>query len=474
MKNILLYCILIIIILLPSCSDILEEKPQSLAVNTFYNTAGEVESAIGAIYTPLRSNFNSTYPSLLECSSDMFFTGRGSWVNPAEFQGFDSKNQTREQGMWGNFYSSIRNANLIIQNVPNSDVLSEEEKNMYIGEAQFLRALCYFHLIRNWGAVPLRTEENFDEFNVARTSVEDVYKFIISDLQSAETKLPDEPFAEGHPSKWVAKTVLSDVYFYTGDYDLATAKAGEVIDSNKYSLVEVQTSEDFGKIFGATVTNTTEEIFYLEYCVESSWGYLHYLLGTDQTYAGFSGYYVCFSNSDYIVYKNWDNDDLRKVYNWYEFSGGDPGTLCNKKFTDPGSFYPSNDYPFYRYTDLLLIYAEASCRNAGSPTTEGMEALNMVHRRAYGYPATQISPVDFKISEYSKESFIELCIKERGYETVAEAKRWFDLRRLGKEKAAEIIKATRGVDIADKAYLWPIPIMETEYNEAITDNNPGY
>lgn len=70
------------------------------------------------------------------------------------------------------------------------------------------------------------------------------------------------------------------------------------------------------------------------------------------------------------------------------------------------------------------MYAEASCRVASGPTSAGLEALNMVHRRAYGYPSTQPSPVDFKLSDYNKDSFIELCIKERGYETVGESKRW--------------------------------------------------
>ena len=53
MKKLLLLCS--IIVLLTSCNDILEEKPQAIAVETFYNTSGEVESGIAAIYSPLRS-----------------------------------------------------------------------------------------------------------------------------------------------------------------------------------------------------------------------------------------------------------------------------------------------------------------------------------------------------------------------------------------------------------------------------------
>ena len=69
-----------------------------------------------------------------------------------------------------------------------------------------------------------------------------------------------------------------------------------------------------------------------------------------------------------------------------------------------------------------------------------------------------------------------MCIKEEGYETVGEAKRWYFLKRLGKPAAQKIIRETRGIDIAEKAWLWPIPVEEMNYNSAITveDQNPGY
>ena len=67
-----------------------------------------------------------------------------------------------------------------------------------------------------------------------------------------------------------------------------------------------------------------------------------------------------------------------------------------------------------------------------------MEYLNMVHRRAYGYPSTQPSPVDFNINDYNEESFFELVLMEKAYETFFEAKRWFDLKRTN--KTAQVIK----------------------------------
>ncbi len=472
MKNII--TVLFVVLLLGSCSDILEEKPQAIAVETFYNTPSEIEAGVAAIYSPLRGwdCYSGTYLPMLEVSSDMFQAGRGSWAQPSEYQGLNSTNVGRVQNIWRCFYLSIRNANLIIKNVPNAKSTNDEEKNQYIAEARFLRAFSYFQLVRCWGSVPLRNENNMSEQSLSRSSVEDIYQFIISDLENAETYLPDQISVAGHPSKWSAKTLLADVYFSMNNYDKASEKSKEVIDSNVYSLVEVKQSSDFENLYGAAVNNTSEEIFYLKYVEEDYFEFALFLHGVGREYINVDGYLALYSNENYSVYKEWDDKDLRKVFNWYKYDKFDPGTILCKKYTDKEGLNPRNDYPAYRYADCLLIYAEASCRATNSPTVEGVEALNKVHRRAYGYPSTQPSPVDFQLKDYNKDSFIDLCMKERGYETVGESKRWFDLKRSG--LAEHYVMLHRGQSIDQKHYLWPIPVAELNYNEAITDQNPGY
>ena len=63
---------------------------------------------------------------------------------------------------------------------------------------------------------------------------------------------------------------------------------------------------------------------------------------------------------------------------------------------------------------------------------------------------------------------MDLVIKERGYEFIFEGKRWFDLKRTG--TADEILLANRGITIADSHYLWPIPVGEISFNDAIIDH----
>lgn len=464
-------------ILLFSCQDQLIEHPRSIAVETFYNTSAEVESAIAAIYSPLKgsTSLGATYLGMHESFSD-FFLGRGSYAPLSDYQGLNSTNVTRAGLIWRDFYLSIRNANLVIKNVPNTTKISEENKNKYIAEAKFLRAWVYFYLVRNWAGVPLHTELNMEVTDLPRSTAADVYKLITSDLDFAQNNLPDNAPIAGRPSKWAAKTVLADEYFYQGMNAEASAKASEVIQSGKYSLVGVSVANDFDKIFGPTVVTSSEEIFYLKYSLESSWGMPLMYHGANTPYLGITGYFALYSTTANLLYANWDNNDLRKTYGWYLWNIGlGSNTLLNKKFSDPGALIPRNDFPMYRYADLLLLYAEASCQGAGSPTADGMEKLNMVHRRAYGYNLLQPSPVDFKLADYDKESFTTLVIKERGYETQAEGKRWLDLVRTGKVK--EYIKAATGKNVADINLLWPIPVTEMNYNKAIDpnkDQNPGY
>jgi SusD family. len=471
-------------LLLFSCEDALVESPKSLAVETFYNTTAEVEAAISAIYTPLRDQgcMGGLYPTQLECYTDYGY-GRGSHAVLSNFQGLDGTNQSRIGTFWDKFYLSIRNANIVIKNAPNGSKLTQADIAKYVAEAKFLRAFTYFHLVRNWGGVPVRTEENMTIQNIKRNSADEVYNLIYSDLQFAESNLPDNPSIAGKPTKWSAKTLLADVYFFQGKNAEARDKAKEVILSNKFSLVPVTVADDFQKIFGPDVITNSEEIFYLKFSRlgnAQGFGYLMYLNHPGTKYYGGGGYYTVYSTTSNSVIAAWDKNDLRYSATWYPYNIGlGSNTILTKKFVDPlapNANGAGNDYPLYRYADVLLLYAEADCRASGSVSADAMEKLNMVHRRAYGKSSVVAdASVDFKVSDYTKDTFINLAIRERGYETQFEAKRWHDLKRTGKVK--EIIKTATGKDVAEKHLLWPIPVSELNYNTAIDpakDQNPGY
>lgn len=472
------------IVLLASCSKMLEEKPKSIAAELFYNTPAEVEAGLNAIYVPVRGS--GTMGALFECQMEIYteyLYGRGSHAPLNDYIGLDNTNITRVGDMWAAFYQAIRNANIVIQKTPDGKNLSDGQKQAYIAEARFMRALWYFYLVRNWAGVPIRTEFNMDSIDLKRNTQPEVYAFILQDLQFAEQNLPDVARLNGTPNKLAAKTVLTDVLMNLHRYDEARDKAAEVIASNKFSLVNVTVPADFDKLFGPDIVSSTEEIFYIKYSRTPSgqgFAYPQYAHYPGTGYYPPGGFYTFYSDSEQNSFvKNWDKNDLRYTFNWYPQTFGlGPTTILNRKFSDRTTTTSGgNDYPMYRYADVLLFYAECVAQADGAPDADAMEKLNMVHRRAYGKnPLAADAAVDFKLADYSgKQAFIDLVVKERGYENCCEAKRWPDLKRLGIAK--QVIQAVKGKTVLDKHMLWPIPTIEYNYNKAIDpvkDQNPGY
>jgi starch-binding outer membrane protein, SusD/RagB family len=473
------------ILFLMSCKNILVEAPKAVAVETFYNTAGEVETAVNAVYQQLRAvnNISGQLGAQLEAYTDYSY-GRGSYQVLSDFQGLNSTNIPRTDAGWTLFYLGIRNANLVIQNAPMGSNISKADVAKYVAEAKFLRAYNYFWLVRNWGGVPIRTEATLTEPNVKRGSVDEVYTLIIKDLKEAEAILPDKQAQVGRATKWAAKAALAEVYFTRNQFAEARDKADEIIKSGQFSLVPVAIAADFDKLFAPTIVTTPEEIFYLKMTRQAGQGmYLAMFAHHPGTRLhGAGGFFAHYTDRlTNPIYKNWDDADLRKNYNWINWNIGlGANSMLCKKFSDalaPTGDAAGNDFPIYRYTDVLLMFAEATCRAANAPTAGAMEALNQVHRRAYGKPANMPSSVDFKLADYTADSFNDLVLKERGYETQYEAKRWLDLKRLGTPKLKQIIKAATGKDMADKHLFWPIPVGELNFNTALDpnkDQNPGY
>ncbi|WP_373514117.1 RagB/SusD family nutrient uptake outer membrane protein [Persicitalea sp.] len=473
-----------------ACKDVLVEQPKALTVEGFYNTPTEVEAGLAAIYEPIRGQMSGWWIGILESHTEWGagLSGAANFDSFKSMQGVSSVGANNLIPRWNAFYQSIRNANLVIKYTPDSKILTPEQVKMYVGEAKFLRAFCYFQLVRGWGGVPLHTEENLSESNaIPKAGKEKIYELITADLQDAETNLPDKAPLVGKPSKWTAKSVLADVFLYRNMNKEAAEKANEVIQSGKYSLEKVKVADDFNKVFGMGA-NSAEEIFYLKYNVNSPSQLVLFTMQISTPWFGANGFGVINWHDQATFYKNWNDDDLRKSFNWYldksrsnPFLSGQTAfpnkgvtILSPKKYNNPSATIATFSLPAYRYADVLLIHAEASTTAAG-PTEAGLRSLNMVRRRAYGFDPAAPSPVDFVAADYNAKTFVDLVVKERGYEFQLEGKRWFDLVRSGRIK--EVMKASIDRDVADKHLLWPIPDIEFDLNKGLDrakDQNPGY
>src|SRR5690606_26341775 len=124
---------------------------------------------------------------------------------------------------WNAFYNQIMNVNKVIESLQNIEMASEL-KNQYEAEARFLRALCYFDLVRLFGGVPkVATTLTIDQgYELQRATEKEIYDFIVEDLSYAKNNLPEEYPSNnrGRVTNYAAAGYLGKVYLYRSGYPL--------------------------------------------------------------------------------------------------------------------------------------------------------------------------------------------------------------------------------------------------------------
>lgn len=483
MKKITL--ILLTIILFSACENMLYEVPKSFVSKAnYYQNESDAEGAIAGAYAGMQNDFFGITNYLMTELHGDFLNGRGTQAPITIWnQILDQNNIGRCATNWSSFYSCINCANAVLDNVPDIVDINPVVQTKILAEAHFLRALCYFELVRGWGPVPLKLTETIDISTVEapREPESKVYELIIQDCIAAESGLGEVGPQTGRASKWAAKMLLAHVYLTIEDFAKAADKANDVINNGPFSLVTIEKPDDFYKIF-ATETST-EDIMSMHHSETKGStipSYLHRAGDIPYNYST-SGVYGWLPDLKTFIGDSWDNNDLRKSFNLYTKilnAKGEwvllPSTtpVLFKKFITNTAGISLYSVPIYRFTEAFLFYAEASCMAEGNPSALALERLNKIKRRAYGYNPNAVSPVDYP-SGMSKTVFRDVVLQERAYEFMIERRRWFDLKRTGKVKEAF---AAAGKNIIDERMLWPIPENEINNNPAINqaDQNPGY
>jgi hypothetical protein len=179
--------------------------------------------------------------------------------------------------------------------------------------------------------------------------------------------------------------------------------------------------------------------------------------------------------------KNWDSLDQRRkfsLYTNYVINGVltpaeiEPGIYDVRmgKYKDPNAPIDTgngNDFYFYRYADVLLIFAEAENKLNG-PTTLAYDAVNRIRRRAYGVGINLPNAAADLPAGLTQTQFDDAVFRERGYEFIGEAKRWFDMVRTG--RATQLITDVRAVmpnpvrKPVPTKFLFALPDVELQNN----------
>jgi len=213
------------------CSDLEEQPIGLLSPEGYFTTTDDIQAAVdGSITHAINEKFWGRKLSIaLMLRSDMvnLQSTQTRRVEHDELTTLPSNGMISE--FWLKTYQGIAGANLAIAGAENVEV-DDATKNPVTAQAYFIRAFYYFHLVRQFGAVPYLDEPVTDgeaALEITRTPADEVYANIIADLEFAKTWLPDTQPSRGIPAKSAASSYLALVYLTMGDYQKAYDEASQ-------------------------------------------------------------------------------------------------------------------------------------------------------------------------------------------------------------------------------------------------------
>lgn len=189
---------------LASCSDefLWEKKNYDNVSADAYNYISGCNGRVNDVYSwclPAASDLSWKYPSMgnadIAGKSTEEYSGFSDFVNPEiELSSNSTNNSVPDFFLASNnniqeaVYGRIRNINDVIAGIKGSTI-SEDDKNVFLGQCYFFRAWCYYNLVKWYGGVPLVTEvqEPVAASFTPRSSAKACFDFILEDLkQSAD------------------------------------------------------------------------------------------------------------------------------------------------------------------------------------------------------------------------------------------------------------------------------------------------
>jgi hypothetical protein len=448
--------ILTLILIMTSCTDFVEVDPpkNNLVSETVFEDPATVESALANIYYKMREQGMLSGRFGLSALLSIYSDEQDYYNSGADYLEFYNHNVTATNNLvsawWSHAYNIIYAANDIVKGVEGSEALSAIEKNNFKGQALFIRGYIHSLLVGLYGDIPYITTTNYLTNNtVSRQSENEVYEFVISDLIEA-TALMDDTDVTGEyviPNASVAKALLSRMYLYTEQWELAENMANDLIDSHSLELdinnVFLKNSEETLWQFkpnGVSDNNTYEANQFI----------IQFIPG--QTYALGKMLLDAFEPGD-LRFSNWtgnltSNDGLTTLYYAYKYKAllGETASL---------------EYSIiFRLTEQYLIRAESRAQLGNIAGAQ--DDLNRIRNRAGLVNTTSTT----------KNEILEAILQERQVEFFTEhGHRWFDLKRRG---VATVVMSPIKINWQDTDVLFPIPETELEINSNLKPQNPGY
>ena len=480
-----IFLLLTISIMSFTCADHVDYEPiegYAITADVYFQSESDYDAALIGTYDPLQWLFFNI--QIGDIASDNSLCGGESASDYLGLQQIDDMTHypanDNLRSIWQWLYEGVNRANYMHEN---KSLIEFEGKDALYGEVYFLRAYYYFELVKFFGDVPLFVDRRLtagQAGTLTRTSKAEVYAQIKLDLQNAISSLPNSQSQVGRVNKFTANALLGKVLLFQDKFIEAAAAFDQVI--GVYSLVS-----DYGSQFLSSGENGPESVFEIQYTNTSNW----YDWGCPQCSEGNYGIIMngprgwdgpeyaqgwSFNVPVNSLYESFEEGDSRRdasILDMVAYSAATganytegyehTGYYNNKYIPRAGQSGGQtelnylNNYRIIRYSDVLLMAAEANNRG-GISDGLAQQYLNDVRRRAFGDQDHDITATGTDLTD--------AIWAERNFELSMEGHRFFDLVRTG--QAASTINGF----IESKHEVFPIPQIEIDIS-GLTQN-PGY
>jgi len=470
-----------------SCKrEYLDSPPEtSVSAETSFDTPARVSGQLLSIYSALKAGtfYGGRFQVYGEIRGEDFIADDNNLVTGYDVWSLNvANNSTSVKGVWAQSYVAINRANIFLEGMAKkgTSVVGATLANNYIGEARFIRALSYYSLLQLFArpyadgagskpGLPLRLSGIMGpgESDIERSSVADIYKQVLDDLNFAETAVPvSYSSAYNNTTRIHKNTVIAlktRVYLSMQNY------ASVITEGNKI----VSPSAPFAAIGGgvanslqADVTNvykspytTSESILSMPFTTTAS--PLDYP-GTQNSLGSY--FYQTSSSPGATIYSlnaagiagntaAWPATDRRRNLLFTATSG--------KQYV---AKYPTGvqytDYaPVLRWPEVMLNLAEGLARTGTGVDARALELVNAVRKR---------SDASVTLTATTQAELIALIMTERRIELLGEGFRNNDLMRLLQTIPAK--GAAPAKTPSETQYILPISIDELSLNKLMKDN----
>lgn len=288
MRN-LIYRTLVVVLgalTMSSCADMLDDIKPKDKIDAGMMTESDLSKVVNGVYATMESHMSAMWWDG-DVMGENFRSGPGgNLTDPLDM----SPSTASVKSRWSNCYTSLKQVNFLIENYEGNSNQNAQVVRTAGGTGYFFRALIYYNAVIRWGKASILRKRQYDV--VPLSDEDDVWQFIIEDLEKAEQLLPDF-YDRFYVSKAACNALQARVYLATKQYDKAVVAADKVIGVPALSLTK--TSIDWAKmfvynsvsselVFALANKRTTSTILFYQYIndVDGSWNYS----ATHELYAG--------------------------------------------------------------------------------------------------------------------------------------------------------------------------------------------